>query len=415
MKLSEIFSKPTKSEIKGLESINHRLLVKAGFVDQLMAGVFTYLPLGLRVLRKVENIVREEMEKAGGQEILMPALHPKENWETTGRWGSMDVLYRFQSYYSKKELALGPTHEEVLAPLAKKFTKSYKDFPFAVFQIQTKFRDEKRAKSGILRGREFLMKDYYSFHTTEEDLDKYYLKMQKVYENVFKKVGISKKTYLTYAPGGTFSKFSHEYQTITSAGEDTIYICDNCNIAINKEIIEVLNKKCPECGGKTLQEQKAIEVGNIFKLKDKFTKPFSYNFIDKDGTEKPVLMGCYGIGISRLVGAIVENYNDERGILWPNEVSPFQIHLVGLDKETFEESNEIYQELIEKGFEVLWDDRDESAGVKLADSDLIGIPMRVLVSKKTVEKNSVEIKMRDEKEAKLVKTKELVIYLRSHR
>lgn len=408
MKFTELFAKPGLGrEVKGAEAINHKLLVKGAFIDQLMAGAYTYLPLGIKVLKKIENIVRDEMVKAGGQEILMPALHPKEIWEKTGRWENMDDLFRFTSHYSKKEFALGPTHEEVLSPLTRKFAYSYKDFPFAVFQIQTKFRDEKRAKSGILRGREFLMKDYYSFHTTEADLTAYYEKMKAVYSEVLKRIGLDKLTYLTYASGGTFSKFSHEYQTITPAGEDSIFICNKCNIAVNEEIMEELDKKCPQCGNKELKKEKAIEVGNIFELKDKFTKPFNVFFVDNDGKEKPVLMGCYGIGITRAMGAIVEICHDDKGIVWPDTVAPYRIHLVNLGK-TEEQTEKIYNELIKAGKEVIWDDRDVTAGTKLADADLIGIPLRIVVSDKTLEKESVELKERSKKETELVRLDGLI-------
>lgn len=401
MKLSNIFGKTKKEVSVDTESVNHRLLVQGGFVDQLMAGVYTYLPLGLKVLQKIENIVRKEMVEAGGQEILMPALQPKENWDRTGRWESMDDLFRFTSHYTKKEFALGPTHEEVLSPLAKKFNSSYKDFPFAIFQIQTKFRDELRAKSGILRGREFLMKDYYSFHTSEEDLDKYYAKMAKVYKKVFESLGLGKKTYYTYASGGSFSKYSHEFQTVTEAGEDTIFICGRCDIAINKEVIKDLKNTCPECGNEDLKEAKAIEVGNIFKIKDKFTKPFDYKFVDKDGEEKSVLMGCYGIGISRVMGAIVETHNDEKGILWPKEVTPYDIYLVSLNANI--EAEKIYEKLTKNGFDVLYDDRDLGAGAKFRDADLIGIPIRLVVSAKTLSEKSVGLKERDKNKEDIVK------------
>lgn len=411
MKFTELFAKPGLGrEVKGAEAVNHKLLVKGAFVDQLMAGVYTYLPLGVKVLKKIEGIVREEMVKAGGQEILMPALHPKENWEKTGRWESMDDLFRFTSHYTKKDFALGPTHEEVLSPLARKFAYSYKDFPFGVFQIQTKFRDEKRAKSGVLRGREFLMKDYYSFHTSEEDLSAYYGKMQKVYTKVLERLGLGSLTYLTYASGGTFSKFSYEYQTVTPAGEDSIFICKKCKVAVNKEIIKELENKCPQCGNKELKEEKAIEVGNIFELKDKFTKPFNVSYVDKDGKEKPVLMGCYGLGITRAMGAIVEVCHDENGIIWPESVAPYDVHLVNLGK-TENEAEKIYKELVEAGKDVLWDDRDVSAGTKLSDTDLIGIPVRVVVSDNTMEKKSVGLKKRTEKEEVLVELKGFIKHL----
>lgn len=406
MKVSEIFGGTKKEVSKEAESRNHQLLVQGGYVDQLMAGVYTYLPLGYRVLKKIENIVRDEMVNAGGQEMLMPALQPAENWKKTGRWDSMDDLFRFKSHYTKKDYALGATHEEVLAPLAKKINGSYKDFPFAVFQIQTKFRDEKRAKSGILRGREFLMKDYYSFHTTEADMDKYYEKMDKVYLKVFKRLGLGPKTFKTFASGGSFAKFSHEYQTITPSGEDIISICDKCKVAINKEIIKELKGQCPLCGNKKLREEKAIEVGNIFKIKDKFTKPFGYQFTGKDGKKENVLMGCYGMGISRVMGAIVELHNDKDGIIWPKEVSPFDVHLVSLDAN--KEAEKIYQDLSKEGYDVLYDDREGSFGKKLSDADLIGVPLRIVVSDKTLRESSVEIKERSKEKAEIVKIKDLL-------
>jgi len=262
---SQLFTKTKKEAPKGEEAINAQLLIRAGFIDKLMAGVYTFLPLGMRVIKKIENIIREEMNAIGGQEILMPALQPKANWETTGRWKTYDALFRFTSHYSKNEYALGPTHEEIVSPLAKNFILSYKDLPVYVFQIQNKFRDEKRVKSGLLRGREFFMKDLYSFHKDEKDLDEYYEKAKQAYFNVFNRAGIDDSTFLTFASGGSFSKYSHEFQTLSEAGEDRIYICEKCKVAVNKEIIEEQGI-CPECGNKNLKEEKAIEVGNIFKL-----------------------------------------------------------------------------------------------------------------------------------------------------
>ena len=273
MKQSKLFTKTSREAPKNATSLNHKLLIRAGFVDQVQSGVYTLLPLGLRVDRKIENIIRKKMEEVGGQEIFMPALHPKENWQKTGRWESVDDLFRFTSYYTKTELVLGSTHEEIISPLVKKFIISYKDLPQYIFQIQDKFRDEKRAKSGILRGREFIMKDLYSFHTDEKDLYDYYEKLKLAYLEIFDEVGIGDKTYLTFASGGTFAKYSHEFQTISKAGEDTIFICDKCNVAINKEIIKDQNK-CPECRGDDFRKEKAIETGNIFSLKTKFSESF---------------------------------------------------------------------------------------------------------------------------------------------
>jgi prolyl-tRNA synthetase len=312
-----------------------------------------------------------------------------------------------------KEFGLGWSHEEAVTPLAQKYVKSYKDFPFSLYQIQTKFRSEKRAKSGILRGREFLMKDMYSFHTSVEDLDKFYLEAKEAYFKVFERAGLRDKTYYTYASGGDFCKYSHEYQTLTEAGEDHIHICDKCGIAINEEVMGDLERKCPECGSSELREEKAIETGNIFKLMNRYTDPFNFKFQDSDGQEKNVMMGCYGIGLSRLMGTVAEVLSDEKGIVWPKELAPYQVHLVSLGNgdEVKTKAEEIYKSLQEQKIEVLFDDREESAGVKLKDSDLIGIPLRIVVSAKTLDKNAVEIKKRSEENFEIVETDKLQEYL----
>ena len=391
---SKLFYKINKDKSPNVESISHDLLTRAGFVDQLMAGVYSFLPLGLRVLKNVENIIRKNMVEADGQEILMPVLQPKENWIKTGRWNSLDVLFKVNAS-GDKEYALGPTHEEIVSPLAKKNIFSYRDLPLSVFQIQTKFRDELRAKSGILRTREFLMKDMYSFHTSQEDQDEYYKKMIKVYFNVFKELGIGKETYLTFASGGTFSRYSHEFQMVTDAGEDIIYVCNKCNTAINKEI-KAETPACPNCSSDSFQEKKAVEVGNIFHLGTKFSLPFDLKYKDKYGMEKPVIMGCYGIGLSRVMGAVVEANHDEKGIIWPLEIAPFVAHLIEIksnNKKVKATAKKIYQDLQKQGIQVLYDDReDKSAGEKFAEADLIGVPYRIVISEKTLAKNSVEIK-----------------------
>ena len=408
MQQSKLFGKTIREVPKDEQSVNAQLLIKGGFVDKLMAGVYTYLPLGLKTLRKIENIIREEMDAIGGQEILMPALQNKKDWEITNRW-NIDVMMKIKTSFNK-EYGLGWTHEEVATPLGKKYAKSYKDFPFAFYQIQTKFRNEKRAKSGILRGREFSMKDLYSFHTGEEDLNKYYDLVTDAYFKIFEKVGIKNKTYLTYASGGDFSKYSHEFQTVAIAGEDTIYICEKCGIAINKEIVENNQPECPKCHNKNLKEEKAIEAGNIFKLKNRFSDAFDFKFLDESGKEKTVLMGCYGLGPTRLMGIIVEMFNDQNGIIWPKAVAPYQVHLVplGKDDKIKKEAERIYDTLQKEKIEVLYDDRDESAGVKLKDADLIGIPLRIVVSEKTMAKNSVEVKRRKEEGFELVEMDRLM-------
>lgn len=409
-----MFPKTLREDPKDEVSANAKLLVRAGFIDKLMAGVYTFLPLGFRVLKKIENIIREEMLKAGGQEILMPVLHPKENWEKTGRWDTYDTLFRFASYYSKNEFALGPTHEEIISPLAGKFSLSYKNLPLYLFQIQTKLRDEKRVKSGILRAREFIMKDLYSFHADENDLNDYYEKMKVHYKNIFDRCGIGDRTYITFSSGGTFSKYSHEFQTITEAGEDKIFLCEKCKVAVNSELIKppMSHKfcatsevaQCPECGSKNLKEKKAIEVGNIFKLKTKYSEPFGLKYTNKNGQKGDIIMGCYGIGLGRLMGAIIEVNHDKKGIIWPIAIAPFKVHLI----EIGESAKKIYKDLQKANIEVLYDDRKEiSAGEKFADADLIGIPYRVVVSEKTAAQDKVELKKRDSEKTKLIDKKQL--------
>lgn len=411
MRLSTLFTRTLKEAPKDELSVNARLLMQAGFIDKLTAGVYTYLPLGLRVLNKIANVIRAEIDKVGGQEILMPALTPKNIWETTGRWASFDALFRLVGV-DNKEYALGATHEEVVVPLAKQHVFSYKDLPVYIYQIQDKFRNEKRAKSGILRGREFIMKDLYSFHTDEADLDEYYKTMQKVYFKIFERCGLLDKTYLAFASGGSFAKYSHEFQTITPAGEDEIYVCDNCQIAVNAEILSELNRQCPNCGSQKLRAEKAIEVGNIFKLGTKYSEPFGLGYFDEAGNKQPVIMGCYGIGLSRVLGAVAEVCHDERGLRWPKEIAPFLVHLITLNSPDIEADNKIklasekvYRELQASGIEILFDDREgeTSAGEKFADADLIGCPLRLVISERTLEQDSVEVKKRGEENKELVK------------
>jgi len=408
MKQSFLFTKTSKEPPRDEQSINAKMLSRAGFVDKLMSGVFSYLPLGLMVLRKIEKIIREEMQNIGGQEVLLPSLHPKSNWDKTGRFKE-EEMFKFKDRKGS-EVGLGWTHEEIITPLAKKFISSYKDFPVYIYQIQNKFRNELRAKSGLLRGVEFLMKDLYSFHKDEKDLDNFYQKVQKAYLKIFKRCGLQKQTFLVAASGGTFSKYSHEFQTITDYGEDEIYLCPKCKLGVNKEIIEQENFSCVKCKNKKLEVKKSIEVGNIFKLKDRFSRPFNLFFKDEKGKESPVLMGCYGIGLGRLMGAVVEVCNDERGIVWPKELSPFDIHLVlgSYEKKEVNLATKIYNDLSRAGLSVLFDDRiGVSLGEKLVDSDLIGISTRILLSKKSLVNNVAEIKKRESKMLRLVRLSDL--------
>ena len=352
------------------------------------------------------------MDMIGGQEVFLPALLPKANWLQTNRW-QYEEMFKLKSR-GGKDYSLGWTHEEVITPLVKKFVNSYKDLPVYVYQIQNKFRDELRSKSGLLRVIEFIMKDFYSFHKNEKDLDKYYEEVKEAYFKIFKRCGLEKQTFLTLASGGTFSKYSHEFQTITPYGEDQIYLCQKCKLGLNKEIIEKENYQCPKCKNKNLKIEKAIEVGNIFKLMDKFSKAFKFTFKDSDGKEKIVLMGCYGIGLGRLMGAIIEVYHDSKGIIWPKEIAPFKVHLIqiGNERNIEEITEKIYENLKKAKIEVLYDDRKEkSVGEKFTDCDLIGIPTRIIISPKTLEKKSAEIKKRAQKKIKLIKLNQLINYV----
>jgi prolyl-tRNA synthetase len=410
MRQSQLVTKTSKDVSKDDPSRNAQLLVRAGFASRLMAGVYSYLPLGTRVLQKIENIIREEMDAVGGQEVLMPALHPREIWDRTGRWDTVDVLYRFKGS-GDRDLTLGPTHEEVVTPLVAPFIRSYRDLPTAVYQIQTKFRNEARAKSGLLRGREFRMKDMYSFHTSLADLDAFYDRTTEAYKQIFKRVGLGPTTAVTYASGGMFSKYSHEFQTITQYGEDTIYRVPGSDVAINKELLED-EEALREVGAidsqgtrVELEELKAIEVGNIFKLGSRFSDAFDVNFLDSSGTRQKVYMGCYGLGPSRVMGTIAECLSDDRGLIWPREVAPYTVHLVSLAQQPaeIEEANKVYEQLRSSGLEVLYDDRaDMQAGAKFADSDLIGIPFRVVISRKTLAEKKVELKRRGAQDAGLI-------------
>ncbi len=412
MKQSQYFVKTQKTYPKDETSLNAQLLIQAGFIDKLMAGVYSLLPLGFRVFKNIEQIIREEMNKIGGQEMYMPTLQPKANWLATDRWDHMDVLFRLDMSGSKKQVGLGPTHEEVVSPLVKKHVNSHKDLPFSVYHIQNKFRNEKRAKSGILRGREFVMKDLYSFHENQPCLDKYYEKATEAYHNVFERAGIGEITYKTYASGGDFSKYSHEFQTLTDAGEDLIYICDKCRVAVNKEIIEDLEHKCPECGNDKLREEKAVEVGNIFKLSTKFSEPFKLNYVDKNGKENLVVMGCYGIGLQRLMGTVVEACNDEKGIIWPESIAPFKVHLISIKQN--KKAEELYNKFVQAGIDTMYDDREDVApGAKFNDSDLIGIPYRIVISEKTLKEDCVELKKRNSDKLDMIKLDEIIDKLKS--
>lgn len=401
MRLSHLFTKTLKEAPADEIAVNARLLTRGGFVFKNSAGVYSFLPLGWRVMEKINKIVREEMNAVGGQEMFMPALVEKKYLEPTARW-DLDVGFFARGKEDKEAgFVLGWTHEEVLTAIASKYISSYKDLPFAAYQIQTKFRNEARAKSGLLRGKEFMMKDLYSFHADDKDLQRYYGEVKEAYLKIFKRCGLD--AVYTVAAGGIFTAGNtHEFQILSDVGEDTILLCLKCGYAENSEISEFKNgDTCSKCGG-NMAEKKAIEVGNIFPLGTKYSGALNLEYADENGVKHPVVMGSYGIGVSRLMATIVEVFNDTQGIIWPESVAPFKVHLIVLDNRK-EESERIYDELIHNGIEVLYDDRsDKSAGEKFADADLIGCPVRVVVSNKTLDKKTAEIKKRIEKETELV-------------
>ncbi|MEK7560194.1 MAG: aminoacyl--tRNA ligase-related protein [Patescibacteria group bacterium] len=410
MRQSELFTKTSKEAPKDEVAKNAILLERAGFVFKNSAGVYSFLPLGWKVMQKIAGIVREEMNAIGGQEIFMPAMIEKKYMEPTERW-NLDIGFFTKGLKEKDaNFVLGWSHEEVLTAIASKFTGSYKDLPFSAYQIQTKFRNEPRAKSGILRGREFMMKDLYSFHADEASLSHYYEEVKTAYFKIFERCGL--KSIYTLAGGGIFtSNFTHEFQVVSEVGEDTILLCQKCEYAENTEISKLKEgNNCPKCGGKII-EKKSIEVGNIFNNGIKYSKELGLYFKDKNGEKNPVWMAAYGIGLSRLMATIVETHNDENGIIWPESVAPFDVHLIVLGNVS-SEGDKIYESLTKENIEVLYDDRDEkTAGEKFADSDLIGIPLRVVISQKTLEKDSVEIRKRDSKEIELITIKNLNSYI----
>lgn len=404
MKQSQLFTKTSKTVSKDDVSVNAKFLEQGGFIYKNSAGIYSYLPLGWRVIQKIGNIIREEMNAIGALEMFMPALHDKHYLKATGRW-DVDVVYKVISGEDKEpNFNISWTHEEIISEIASRFVNSYKDLPFSAYQIQTKFRHEPRAKSGLLRGREFMMKDLYSFHATEEDFQQYYEKVADAYMKIFNRCGL--KAIYTEAAGGEFTvSNTHEFQVLSPVGEDTIFVCEKCSYAVNEEIKTV--DICPKCSGKFIN-QKSIEVGNIFPLGTKYSEAFDLKFTDAEGQKKFVVMGSYGIGLGRVMGTAVEVFNDEAGIIWPETIAPFQVHLIAL-RGAEDQAGKIYENLQSSGIEVLYDDRDgKGAGEKFADSDLIGIPYRVVISEKTMAQDSVEIKKRNEKEAKLVPIQNLI-------
>jgi len=412
MKQTHLFTKTRREAPKDEVSKNAQLLIRAGYIHKEMAGVYDYLPLGLRVLNKIIGIIREEMNAIGGQEVLLSALQDRAKWEATNRWDEKIVDIWFKTkLQNDTELGLGFTHEEPLTALMKDHIQSYKNLPQAIYQFQNKFRNETRAKSGILRGREFLMKDLYSFNIDEKTHDEYYESAKKAYIRIFDRLGIGGETYVTFASGGSFSKYSHEFQTICDAGEDIIFVNEAKRIAINKEVLSDEVLKDLGLDRSDMVEKKSIEVGNIFCLGTKFSDALGLNYKDETGNIKPVVMGCYGIGPGRAMGTIAEVWSDDKGLVWPESVAPFQVHLIALygkDDKVRKAADELYTKLSENGVEVLYDDREGSAGEKFGDSDLIGIPWRYIISEKTLATDSVEVKDRKTGKVEMKKVGEIL-------
>lgn len=407
-----MFPKTQRQAPAGAESVNHQLLVRAGFIDQLMAGSWTLLPLGFRVMEKIKNIIREELNKTGAQELLMPLLHPKDIWDQTGRWSDpavKEVMYQFKDIHDR-EFGLSFTHEEIVMDLIKKYVDSYRDLPVTIYHFSTKFRNEPRAKSGILRGREFIMKDMYSAHASEEEMHEYYNSVKDAYLRIYQRMNLDAK--VVEASGGVFTKNrTHEFQVLSTIGEDTIYFCEACDFAQNKEIFTGQEgDECPRCGSR-IKSANSIEVGNIFPFgKEKYAESMGVKFKNAGGADQLVYFASYGIGVSRLIGTLVEMFHDDKGIVWPESVAPYQVHIMGLDLEDGKvrrEADRVWQRLEGEGAEVLFDDRtDVSAGEKFADADLIGVPFRVVLSKKN--EGKLEVKRRDEKDTEFVNLEELV-------
>ncbi|MBN1168498.1 hypothetical protein JXA63_01255 [Candidatus Woesebacteria bacterium] len=415
---SKLFPKTSRSAPKDAESINHKYLVRGGFIDQLMSGSWTLLPLGYRVVDKINKIIREEIDKTGAQEVLMPLLHPKSVWNETGRWDKADsVMYKLMDVRGK-DYVLSFTHEEIVLDLIRKHLKSYSDLPLALYHFSTKFRNEPRARSGILRGREFIMKDLYSAHADKKDFENYYERVKEAYLKIFERIGF--ETFVTESGGGVFTdNFSHEFQVVADGGEDTIYHCKKCGWAFNEEVFDAKEVKepidtkfkteCIKCGGEVIKDR-SIEVGNIFSFGQSYCKMMNVTFTDTEGKNNFPYFGSYGIGTSRVMGAWVEVSHDQKGIIWSKATAPFAVHLIEVasDKqEVRKRTQKLYDKLLSSGIEVLWDDRQVSAGEKFNDADLIGIPYRLVVSEKTND-NEVELKERLKEEIEMIKVEDLI-------
>lgn len=406
MRQSQLFTKTSKTAPADEVSKNASLLIRAGYVYKVMAGVYAYTTLGLRVLERIKQIVREEMNAIGGQELIMTNLQRKDTWEGTGRWSdeAVDVWFKTK-LQDGTELGLAWSHEEAIMEMMQRFVESYKDLPVSVYQFQTKLRNELRAKSGIMRGREFVMKDMYSLHATEADMDQYYDRVIEAYKKIYHRLGLGVETYVTFASGGAFTKFSHEFQTLCEAGEDVLYVNADKSVAVNEEVLDDASTQLG-VDKATLTPMKSAEVGNIFKFGTEKSDKMHIVYKDAEGKQQPIYLASYGIGITRVMGVIVEKLADTKGLIWPKAVAPFQVHLVSLGVN--EAADQVYQELTEAGIEVLYDDRDASAGEKFAESDLLGIPTRVTLGKRSLENHQAEVKERTSETTEMVAITNLV-------
>jgi len=410
MKVSQLFTKTSKTVPADETAKNAQLLIQAGFVYKVMAGVYAYTTLGLKVLENIKQIVRDEMNSINGQEIIMSSLQRKETWEETGRWDDevVDVWFKTR-LKDDTEVGLGWSHEEAILEMMKQYIRSYKDLPMSVYQFQTKMRNELRAKSGIMRGREFVMKDMYSLHASQEDMDAYYDGVIEAYKRCYQRFGIGDSTFVTFASGGAFTKFSHEFQTICDAGEDVLYVNEDRSVTVNEEVLEDASKELG-VDKNSLVSVKSAEVGNIFKFGTEKSEQMGIYYTDSQGQQKPIYLASYGIGITRVMGVIVEKFADDKGLVWPENIAPFTVYIaqLGADEDVVNACQELYNDLIANGVEVLWDDRDARPGEKFADADLYGIPYRVVVSKKTIASGSYELKQRTSDDVKMVSKEKLV-------
>ncbi len=411
MRRSQLFSKTRKDAPADETAKNAQLLIQAGYINKEMAGVYAYLPLGLKVVENIRQIVREEMNAIGGQELIMSSLQPKETWETTGRWDDEAVDVWFKSKLKDEtEVGFGWSHEEPIVEMMKQHVTSYKDFPANVYQFQTKLRNELRAKSGIMRGREFIMKDMYSCSLDADQHEDFYQATIDAYMNAYKRMGIGQDTYVTFASGGAFTQFSHEFQTVCEAGEDVIYLHEAKNIAVNEEVMDDENLQKLGVERKDLKQVKSAEVGNIFNFGTQKSEQMDFAYTDKNGDKKFVHLGSYGIGITRCMGVIAEKFSDEKGLVWPEQIAPFKVYLAALDSDgpVAEAADKLYEELQNKGISVIYDDRDARPGAKFADADLMGIPHRIVISKKTLDGSVVEYKSRTSDESIMLSESELI-------